>query len=86
MTLVLFISSVLTYVCKGRALFIYSIYGIEEMTSVNKTSIILCGIEETSSVEKTSIIILVFGIKEKQLHCEKSFYCVFIVVRGMITS
>ena len=34
------------------------------------------GIEETTSVEKTSIIL--FGIKEKQLRFENSFYCVFI--------
>ena len=42
------------------------------------------GIEETTQVKKTSTILC--GIKEKQLCCENSFYCVFIVVRGMTTS
>ena len=52
------------------------------MTSFEKTSITLCGIEEMTTAYKTSIIILVFGIKEKQLRCEKHFYCLFIISRG----
>ena len=56
MTLVLLINFVLVSVWKRNYLLMYSIYGIEE----------------TESVEKTSIIL--FGIKEKQLHRENSLY------------
>ena len=42
------------------------------------------GIEKNTSVEKKSIML--FDIKGKKLHFENSFYCVFIVVRGMTTS
>ena len=39
-----------------------SIYGVEEMTLVDKS------------------FNIIFGTKEKQLRCENSFYCVFIVM------
>ena len=58
-TLVIFTHFVLAFICKLNVLFMCSIYVVEEMTSVEKTSIIL------------------FGIKEKQLCCENSLYCVY---------
>ena len=39
---------------------------------------------KTMPVKKTFIIL--FCIKEKQLRCDKYFYCVFIIVRGTTTS
>ena len=41
-------------------------------------------IEETTAFKKTSTII--FGIKYKQLRCEKYLYHVFIIVWGMTAS
>ena len=86
MTLILLISFILTSAWKLHALFLYYIYFIEETTSFDKNSIILCGIEYTTAVEKISIIILVFDIKEKQLHCENYLYLVFIIVGVTTTS
>ena len=46
MMFVLSINSVLASLLKWNALFMHSIYGIEETTSFKKTSIILGGIKE----------------------------------------
>ena len=42
------------------------------------------GIKETTAVDKTSIII--FGIKEKKLNRENSFYHVLIIGRATTTA
>ena len=45
MTLVIFIHFVSCYVAKWYTLFVYSIYGMEETTAVEKTSVILFSIK-----------------------------------------
>ena len=42
------------------------------------------GTEETTSVKKASVVL--YDIKYKWLSCENSFYHVFIIVGGIITS
>ena len=63
MTLVLFINFVLASVWKLHSLFMYYIYGIEETTSAEKTSIILCDIKEKQLRYKNSFyhVLLLLG-------------------------